>query len=98
MNSFTRLHEESNKIGTEFLLTELDTAFTFLAVADTTSSAETRERNRNNALEAYKSAFRMQKQVVMEPHQKNQFDQKMAELKKRLEELGLAISDAEASS
>jgi len=91
MNSFTRLHEESNKIGTEFLLTELDTAFTFLALAQTTSSAETRDRNHRNALEAYKSAWRMQSRVVMEPPQRSAFKEKMAELKKRLEELGLEI-------
>jgi len=94
MNSFTRLHNESNKIGTEFLLTELDTAFTFLAVAETTSSNETRDRNRRNALEAYKSALRMQTKVVMEPRQKSSFNQKMADLKKRLEELGLGIPES----
>lgn len=92
MNSFTRLHEESNKIGTEFILTELDTAFTFLAVAETTRSPETRERNRRNALEAYTIALRMQTKVVMEPQQKRTFQQKSADLKKRLEELGLRVS------
>jgi hypothetical protein len=92
MNSFTRLHEESNKIGTEFILTELDTAFTFLAVAETTSSAESRERNRRNALEAYNIALRMREKVVMDPRQKSEFQDKIADLKKRLEEAGFKVS------
>lgn len=92
MNSFTRLHEESNKIGIEFVFTELDAARTFLAVADTTTSAETRDRNRKNACEAYKIALKMQKKVVMEPHQNSVFHEKITELKKRLEGLGLEIS------
>jgi len=89
MNSFTRLHEESNKIGSEFLMTEVDTAFTFLALAETTSSPETRERNRRNACEAYKTALRLQTKIVMEPRRKSEFRQKIKDLKKRLVELGL---------
>lgn len=88
MNSFTRLHEESNDIGAEFLLTELETAFTFLAVAQTTSSSETRERNRNNAFEAYKTVIRMQSKIVMEPRRKTDFRQRVADLRKRLQEFG----------
>lgn len=91
MNSFTRLHEESNKIGVEFLLTEVETAFTFLAVAETTSSPETRERNRNNAFEAYKTVIRMQSKIVMEPNRKSDFRQKVADLRKRLQEIGFEI-------
>lgn len=91
MNSFTRLHEESNKIGVEFLLTEVETAFTFLAVAETTSSPETRERNRNNAFEAYKTVIRMQSKIVMEPNRKSDFRQKVADLRKRLQEFGFDI-------
>ena len=91
MNSFGRLHEESNKIGAEFLMTELETAFTFLAVAETTVSAETRERNRKNAYEAYKTAARMQTRIIMEPRRKDVFQQKIKDLKRRLEGLGYEL-------
>lgn len=91
MNSFTRLHEESNQIGAEFLFTELDTALTFLAVAETTSSAETRERNRRNALEAYNTVVRLHTRVVMEPQSKNEFQKRFKDLKKRLLEVGFEI-------
>lgn len=91
MNSFTRLHEESNKIGTEFLMTELDTAFTFLALSETTASAETRERNRKNALAAYNTILRMHGRIVMEANRKRDFQLKIKNLKKRLKDAGLEI-------
>ena len=91
MRSFTRLRDESNKIGIEFLLTELDTAFTFLSVAATTGSPETRERNRKHACEAYEIAHRMQSKVVMEPCQKGIFQERIAGLRKRLEDLGYNV-------
>lgn len=74
-------------------MTELDTALTFLAVAATTSSTETRDRNRRNACEAYRTVLRMQSKVVMDPRQKNEFHQKFTDLKKRLKELGLEIPE-----
>jgi len=92
MNSFIRLHEESNKIGSEFLMTELETALTFLAVAETTTSAETRERNRNNAFVAYKTVLRLQPKVVIEPRRKNDFQQRVTDLKRRLQVLGFEIT------
>jgi hypothetical protein len=91
MNSFARLRDESNKIGVDFLLTELDTAFTFLEVADTTASAETRLRNRTNALKAYGMARGMEPRVIMEPGQKLEFERKVATLRKRLQELGFEV-------
>lgn len=91
MASFSRLHEQSNQIGIDFLLTELDTAFTFLDVAETTHSDETRERNRGHAREAYETVRRLEKKVVMEPSQKTEFHRKVAELKQRLQELGFEV-------
>lgn len=91
MSSFTRLREESNRIGIDFLLTELDTAFTFLDVAKTTGSPETRVRNRSNAHEAYVIAQRMQTRVVMEPRQKAMFDEKLELLKETLQDLGFEV-------
>ncbi|HEY4010300.1 MAG TPA: hypothetical protein VGM11_09140 [Acidobacteriaceae bacterium] len=92
MKSFTRLQKESNRIGAEFLTTELDTAFTFLEVANTTASGETRERNRNHAHVAYKTIQRMQPRVVMINPQKDEFMRRLAELKRRLEELGFDVA------
>jgi hypothetical protein len=93
MNSFSRLHEESNKIGIEFLLTELDSALAFLAVAQTTASAETRERNRQHACTAYKVVLRMEKKVIMEPRSKDIFEHKFAELKRRFGDAGLELPE-----
>lgn len=91
MSSFSRLREDSNKIGIDFLLTELDTAFTFLSVADTTSSSETRDRNRRNAFDAYRTVLRMRPRVVMGSPQKVEFQDKVSDLKRRLEDLGFEL-------
>jgi hypothetical protein len=73
-------------------MTEMESAFTFLALAEGTASAETRERNRQHALDAYRVLVRMQTKVVMEPQHKAVFQQKIALLKNRLEEVGLDVS------
>ncbi|HZQ41889.1 MAG TPA: hypothetical protein VFA99_01480 [Acidobacteriaceae bacterium] len=88
MKPFAHLREESSKIGVEFLLTELDAALTFLDVAGTTDSPETRERNQGHAREAYDTARRMQTRVSMQPDEKKNFDEKLALLETRLQDLG----------
>lgn len=86
MKPFAHLRDDSNKIGVEFLLTELDAALTFLAVANATGSPETRERNHEHAREAYDTARRLQPKVSMQPDQKQTFEEKLALLEARLQE------------
>ena len=88
MASFARLKDDSNKVGIEFLFTELDAAFTFLGVAEATASAETRKRNHGHALEAYGTLRRHQKKVIMEPPVQEKFQEKLTVLKSRLRDLG----------
>ncbi len=88
MKPFAHLRDESNKIGVEFLLTELDAALTFLDVARATGSPETRERNQGHAREAYDTARRLQTRVSMQPDEKQNFDEKLALLETRLQDLG----------
>lgn len=88
MKSFAHLRDESNKLGVEFLLTELDAALTFLAVANVTGSPETRERNHEHAREAYDTARRLETRVSMQPDQKQNFEKKLALLEARLRDLG----------
>jgi hypothetical protein len=47
------------KIGAEFLLTDIDTALTFLAVARASRNAETVRRNRENARRACMTVSRL---------------------------------------
>jgi len=89
MGSFSRLREESNKVGAEFLVIELDTALTFLDVAETTTSEESRIRNRKNAEVAYKTALRMAPRVMLVAPQKEAVNERIAKIKSRLEKLGI---------
>lgn len=84
MTSFARLHEDSNKAGVEFLMAELDTAMTFLDVAETTSSEENRSRNCGNARIAYETVMRMRERVLLDGGQSQALDQKLADVRKRL--------------
>jgi hypothetical protein len=92
MHSFARLHHDSNNAGIDFLFTELDAASTFLDVAGTTGLAETRERNEGHASAAYDTILRMQNKVVMPPDQQETFQERLASLKSRLEDLGYSRS------
>ena len=89
MGSFSRLREESNKVGAEFLIVELDTALTFLDVAETTTSEESRQRNLKNAEVAYQTALRLAPRLMLMRDQKEAVSQRLAELKNRLEQLGV---------
>ena len=93
MGSFSRLREESNKVGAEFLVVELDTGLTFLDVAETTSSEESRIRNRKNAEIAYKTALRMAPRVMLVAAQKEAVNQRIAALKSRLEKHGIELGE-----
>ncbi|HEX5283230.1 MAG TPA: hypothetical protein VFW30_03850 [Bryocella sp.] len=88
MASFASLRYDSNYLGVEFLLTELDAAFTFLDVARATSSAETRQRNQGHALEAYDTIRRLRHKVIMEPREQEIFQKKLTLLQSRLRDLG----------
>jgi hypothetical protein len=89
MGSFSRLREESNKVGAEFLVVELDTALTFLDVAETTTSEESRARNRKNAELAYKTALRLMPRLMLVADQRVAVNQRLTQLKSRLEKLGI---------
>lgn len=92
MTSFGQLREETNRIGAEFLFTELDSASTFLDVADTTGSEEGRHRNRNSAMTAYSTAIRLRDRVIMPAAQKDEFDRRLSALTTRLAGLGFNVS------
>jgi hypothetical protein len=69
----------------EFLLVDLDTALTFLEVADATNSKETRTRNRQNARTAYDAVLRLLARLTPTDEERSLLDAKLAELKNRLD-------------
>ncbi len=84
MRTFSRLQQESNRIGAEFLITKLDTALILLNTADTTGSEEARRRIRSYAQDAYDSVVPLQQRVIMTPLQKELYQQRISALQLRL--------------
>lgn len=79
---------DASKTGADFLVTDLDTAFTFLEVATATGIEETRKRNHEKAHRAYQTVVRLLDTVSPEAPQRPVIKQKLALLKERLEKVG----------
>jgi hypothetical protein len=94
MDLKTREHElrqqfEANQV--QFLLTELDTAITFCNVAKSATEPEKAERNTCNALEGYDVLQKFAPGAHFDAESKSRFDEKFAELKSLLTELGQQV-------
>ena len=84
----SKLVEESNRIGTEFLLTDLNTGLIFLQVAQVTSVPAGRARNFEKALEVYRTVTRLLPRVVPSPDQQSKIHAMLGDLKGQLEKAG----------
>jgi hypothetical protein len=82
------LMERANTVGIDFLKTEIQTAFTFIQVAETSSSPETRARNFGLALKGYHAVLHFLPRLVPTPDERTEIDQSMGKLKQRLGEAG----------
>ncbi|MGA2728852.1 MAG: hypothetical protein ABSE96_13645 [Terracidiphilus sp.] len=82
---------QSNRIGLEFLLADLDLAQTFLNVAEVTVVEDARRRNRENAREAYQTVLRLLPRIVLSLEDREEFNRRLSALKSRLEELGYPV-------
>jgi hypothetical protein len=74
----------------EFIMTDLEVAFTFLDVAHTSGIAETGRRNRKNARAAYDAILRFLPRSIpaLSAAERRDMERKLGELKRRLEHLG----------
>jgi hypothetical protein len=92
----SRLLRQSNQIGVDFLLADLETGHTFLDIADLTEAAETHSRNHERAREVYFTVLRLLPRVAPDPDEKDRLQQRLAQLRKRLEDAGY-LSESEIS-
>jgi hypothetical protein len=72
----------------QFLLTDLDTALTFMDVAKSTENEGTRQRNYANAREAYDTVVRLMQKLSLDNTQQEKLAEGLALLKSRLEDVG----------
>jgi hypothetical protein len=75
----------STRSQIEFLLIDIDLAFTFLNIASATENPETRERNQRNARTAYDSVARLASRPILSVSNMDLVWERMAHLKRALE-------------
>ena len=86
MNDWMRSSVSNNALG--FLRTDLDTALTFLDVAESTDNEATRQRNHANARLAYDTVVRLMQSLLLDDTQRGELTEKLALLKSRLQNVG----------
>lgn len=86
----SRLLRQSNQIGVDFLLADVETGHTFLDIADVTDADGTRSRNRERARHVYWTIRRLLPRVTPEAEDQDRLDERLALLKKRLEDAGFS--------
>jgi len=79
---------ELEHTGAEFLITDIDTAMVFLEVAETSKTAETVTRNRDNARRAYDIVLHLLTTAKLNEVERETINTKLALLKERLEAAG----------
>jgi len=87
--STQEIMDQSNRIGIDFLLADMAAAMTFLDLADTTQSQETRNRNHKNACLAFETVSRLMPRVFPSAEERRALDERFTRLTKRLMALGL---------
>lgn len=80
-----------NHTGAKFLITDVDTALTFMDVAETSRDEETVARNRQNARDAYGTVLGFLSKLKLIPSDREAVESKLAVLKARLEAAGIAV-------
>ena len=78
------------RVRAEFIMTDLELAFTFLDIARTSGVTETGRRNQKNARTAYDAMLRLLPQSLpaLSTAERQAIENKLGELKNRLEQLG----------
>lgn len=85
MKTFEQLQTETNAVQLGFLLSDLNAAFTFLDIAETTRNGDTRARNVQNATVAYDTIERFRPRVVVTEQQGAELQQQLNLLSRRIQ-------------
>jgi hypothetical protein len=85
---FPNDRDREDATGTDFLLTDVDLALTFMDIADTTTIEETAHRNRARALQAYNSVLHFLSRPALRHIDRHSIEIRLATLKARLDAVG----------
>jgi hypothetical protein len=80
-----RVLAESNRIGIQFLRTELETGHTMLDVFETSEVESTRNRSQENAGKVYDLVTRLIPRLDLSARDEKELQQSLGELKRRLD-------------
>ena len=80
-----RFRSSVSRNAFEFLLTDIDTALTFMDVAESTDKADIRKRNYANARKAYDTVLRLMQNQAIDDDQRKELTSKLTLLKSRLQ-------------
>ena len=79
---------DPNTASIEFLLADLETALTFMDVAETSDDPKIKQRNYTNARVAYDTVVRLLPKVKPTSSQQQAIDERLTLLRARLEAVG----------
>jgi len=82
------LMDRSNSIGIDFLCTDIQAALTFIQVAETSGSMETRVRNYGKALEGYRTVLHFLPRVSPSPEELASMQDKLEQIRVKLAKAG----------
>lgn len=84
------LIDRTNSVGVEFLRTDIEAALTFLQVAESSNSPETRTRNFGKALRGYTTVLHFLPRVIPTDEELSDMRNKLEEIKVRLLSAGFS--------
>jgi hypothetical protein len=87
------LIERTNRAGVDFLFTDVEMAFTFIHVGETSTTREARDRNFGKALRGYQTVLHFIPRVSLSAVERADLEQKLHKLKARLEEAGFCCEN-----
>ena len=88
MDDVRRILRDSNRIGVQFLFTDLKVALTFLAVASTSGDLETTRRNWRNARKAHDAVLHLLQGLTPTEEELQSINEKLSALRLRLQAVG----------
>jgi hypothetical protein len=91
MKGFPQGLRDLNQSGVEFVLVDLETALTFMDIAEVSGIDETVRRNHKNAHEAYKTALKLLPDLRLDDAQKTIVQDKLNLLQQRLKQAGIDV-------
>jgi len=87
--SFSKLKNQSDEMGTKFVVTELRLALSLLDIAGHSFNRERRKRMCNDAKRSYELVFQALPHFTLSKEDQVEIDAKLHELRSRLNRLGI---------